>query len=128
MQLLGKVNGHGNIQNDAELIHDIDQLEPGRFTVIHALFEGNVLALDTPVYRVGASCFGADGSVRKNLFPFSVRVLGIFFLCTAHRGDHPVIESLDRIPFRRCCHLPDQLEIDVYRITLVELREHLVAI
>ena len=128
MQLLGKVDSHGNVQNDAQLIHDIDQLESGRFTVIHALFEGNVPALDTPVYRVGASCFGADGSVRKNFFPFGIGIFGIFFFSTAHRGDHPVIESLDRIPFWRCRHLSDQLEIDVYRITLVELREHLVAI
>ena len=128
MQLLGKVDSHGNVQNNAQLIHDIDQLESCRFTVIHALFEGNVLALDASVYRISTGCFGADGSVRKNLFPFSISVLGIFFLCTAHRGDHPVIESLDRIPFWRCRHLSDQLEIDVYRITLVELREHLVAI
>ena len=127
VQLFREVHGDGNIQNNTKLIHNFYQLEPGGLTIVDTLLEGDILALDAAVYRIGAGRLSTDGGIGKDFFPFLVGIFCILFFSATHRRYHPVIEGFDRIPFWRSGHLPYQLEVYIDCITLVELRQHLVA-
>ena len=121
MELLRKIHRNGDIQNDTEFLHDVYQLKSGRFPVVDTFLEGNVLALDAAVNCVGTSGFGADSSIRKDFLPLLVRILFVFFLCAAHRRNHPVVEGFNRISFWGRSHLAHQLEIYIDNVPFVEL-------